>query len=177
MTSGYYTYFISSLPMLHFGKKAPFSFESFLERCRDIVSENDIDILKTLTDVENRAYDKEQPTLRRWRNFETSLRNELVKIRAARKHIDPSGYLRQDGSVDGRVAQLAMNAYKNPSMLESEKILDEERWQMLDESSIGHYFDIDFLIIYGLKLLILEKWAGIDIADKKALIENALQRA
>jgi len=31
--------------------------------------------------------------------------------------------------------------------------------------SMGHYFDLNFLIIYALKLGILERWARVDSAD------------
>jgi len=157
-TSGYYTYLISSLPVLRFGVKPPFSFEKFLNIASDSISESDIEILKECTGICESIYSKTQATSQKQCAFETALRNALVKIRASRKRIDPFKYLRPDGGGDLYITNLAMNAYKNPSILESEKILDEERWHALDELSVGHYFDLDFFIIYANKLMILEKW-------------------
>ena len=136
--------------------KPPFSFEGFLEMC------------------DNSILDPDQPTLKKWNAFDRALRNALVKIRSARKHVDPIKYLHQDEHDDPSITHLAMNAYKNPSILESEKILDEERWHFLEELQSGHFFDIDSLIVYGQKLLILERWERINTSDKSRMLEEVL---
>jgi len=159
--------------MLHFGAKAPFSFEEFLGMCEGVVSENDIEIIEACKTSTSRP-DEHQETLQKWYAFDTALRNALVRIRAARKHKNPDKYLRPDGYQDPHMANLAMNAYKNPSILESEKILDKEKWQALDELLSEHHFDIDALIIYAHKLLILEKYGKINAADKSGLLEKII---
>jgi hypothetical protein len=60
-------------------------------------------------------------------------------------------------------------------MLEAEKALDLERWQLLEELACGHYFDLDALLIYALKLLILERWAKINLADKEHIMQETLR--
>jgi len=175
-THGYYTYLLSSLPMLRLDRESPFSFEKFLEICKSSLSENDIEILKSCKKISHSHYDNEQPTLKKWHSFDVALRNALVKIRSARKHKDPDKYLRRDGYVDPYITNIAMNAYKNPSILESEKILDEERWRALDELQTGHYFDIDTLVIYAHKLLISEKWDRVKESNKSHVLEEALQK-
>jgi hypothetical protein len=71
-------------------------------------------------------------------------------------------------------AHIAINAYRKTSIIEAEKTLDAERWQYLDELSVGHYFDLDTLVIYAFKLLILEKWDRIATADAGRLLEETL---
>jgi hypothetical protein len=161
--------------MLHFGMKPPFSFEKFLQVCRELIPENDIKILKTLSTSGGYADRTHQPTLERWRAFEAALRNELVKLRAARKHSDPLRYLRPGATFESSVAHIAVNAYREPSILEAERLLDRQRWNKLDELSIGHYFDFDSLIVFGLKLLILLRWERINTADKSQALEKVLQ--
>jgi len=170
--AAYYTYLISSLPMLQFGMEPPFSFEGFIERCQGLIPDAQIDTLKMVPEVW--AYEGGQPTLKKWRTFDKKLRNELVKLRAARKHLDPVKYLRKDGYVEPYIIHIAMGAIRNTSILEGEKMLDEARWQALEELSLGHFFDIDFLIIYAQKLLILERWERIRIADKTQLLQEVL---
>ena len=85
--SGYYIYLISSLPMLHFGLKPPISFERFIRLCQGLLSEEDIEILKVCAQQNIHDYKTGQPTLNKWRVFDTALRNELVKIRAGRKKV------------------------------------------------------------------------------------------
>ncbi|OIO79981.1 MAG: hypothetical protein COZ98_03950 [Candidatus Omnitrophica bacterium CG_4_8_14_3_um_filter_43_15] len=158
---GYYIYLASSLPMLHFGAKPPFTSERFLKMCEGLVSEADTMLL-------------ENPSLLQWQAFDTALRNELVKIRAGRIHKDPLVYLREGASTDTGIAVIAANACRNPSILDAEKYLDEQRWRFLDELLFGHYFDIDFLIIYALKLRILQRWEKIAVANKSILLEEVL---
>ena len=158
----YYVYLISSLPGLHFGMKPPFSFEGFIERCRGFIPEAGLEMLKNASG------------LNQWQTFDKELRNELVKLRAARKHKDPVQYLRRDGYVEPNIIHIATSAIRNTSILEAEKILDQARWQALDELSVGHYFDIDILLIYSQKLLILERWERIRRANKQELLKTAL---
>ena len=120
--------------------------------------------------------DGPEQTLRRWQNFDTRLRNELAKIRASRKHIDPLKYLRRYEYTDLHLAHLATQIQRNPSIIEAQRMLDGERWHYLDEFSQGHYFDINVLIVYALKLLLLERWDKIHNADKTAALEEVLTK-
>ena len=174
--SSYYTYLISSLPMLHFGMKPPFSFEKFLQICQDVVSDSDVNQIRTASICGEYPQQSSQVTLKRWQDFDAALRNELVKIRAARRRVEPLQYLRRSEYVDFSLAHLAINAYRNPSLLEAEGMLDQQRWRFLDELAAGHYFDLDFLIVYALKILILERWERISRADKPRLLEEVLQK-
>ncbi len=172
---GYYTYLISSLPMLHFGIKPPFSFEQFLKICQRVLPAGDINILKRASITGEYSARSNQPTLKRWRAFDTALRNELVKIRAARRRLDPLKYLRGDAYAEASITRIALNAYRNPAILEAERMLDEQKWLALEELAAGHYFDIDFLIVYAHKLLILERWQKIYTADKARVLEEVLK--
>ncbi len=163
--SGYYIYLISSLPMLYFGAKPPFSTEKFFSICAEFISAEDLEKLKSsLKDEAESGY----------HDFETTLRNELVKIRAQRKHLDASKFLRRDGYADQWISHIAAGACRNPSVINAEKMLDLDRWSFLDELSIGHYFDIEVLMVYARKLSILERWERVRIADANKLLEEAI---
>lgn len=163
--SGYYIYLISSLPMLQFGAKPPFSTEKFFSVCADLISPKDLEALKnSLKDF----------GVGRYHDFETALRNELVRIRAQRKHLDASVFLRRDGYADQWISHIAAGACRNPSVIDREKMLDLDRWRFLDELSIGHYFDIELLMIYARKLSILERWERVRVADADKLLEEVL---
>jgi len=159
--TAYYTYLISSLPMLHFGTKPPFPFDKFCQLCEGLIPDKNIDVLKKAS----------------WLAFDRALRNELVKIRAAHKKLDPLKYLRyarDNGDTDPSITHIALHAYRTPSILEAEKFLDQARWRSLDELAIGHYFDIDYLIVYANKLLILERWERINTLDRVKALEKVL---
>ena len=172
----YYTYLVSSLPALGFDIKPPISFEHFLKTCEDLIPEKDLNIIKTTPKTAQSIHGFPQPTFKKWHTFDIALRNELVKIRAARRHADASRYLRADGYADPSITHIALNAYRSTSLLEGEMILDQERWRVLDELALGHYFDIDFLITYALKLLMLGRWEKIRTSDNKGRLVGALKK-
>lgn len=162
--------------MLTFGAKLPFSFEKFLQMCTGLIADNEIALLGKLQTLDISKYKGPGAvTLRKWHSFEVALRNELVKIRASRKHKDPFKYIHSESQDGPALTHIALSAHRNPSPLEAERVLDSYRWQMLEELAAGHYFDLDSLIIYAQKLLILERWEKINRADKSRLLEEALK--
>ena len=168
--SAYYTYLISSLPMLSFAAKLPFSLEDFFVKCKSLIPETKIELLGNICDQEIYFTNiQTDDTLGKWANFEIALRNELARQRAKRKKIDPLKYVRLPDSPQAYISHLALAAYRSTSILEAEKILDLARWNFLEFLSFGHYFDFDFLLIYALKLKILERWEKIQKADKENL--------
>lgn len=160
--------------MLHFGMRPPFSFERFIDICARFISEKGKELLNSIPKIEIGAYKGTQPTLVKWHGFEIALRNELVKIRASHKHLDSLKFMREATYADSSLAHIAMAAHRNTSILEGEKILDQERWHFLDNLTLGHYFDLDVLVVYGLKLLLLHRWERINTADKAKILEETL---
>lgn len=173
----FYPYLVSSLPMLHFAMKPPFSFERFLDLCCPFIPEKDCQLLRTLPQSGQYSQKgKRPPVLQKWIEFDVALRNELVKIRATKKHLDPGVYLRHGGSGGSSPAPAVLAANIAASLLDAEKALDETRWKALEDLATGHYFDLDFLITYAGKLLILERWESIRNADGAILLEQVLQQ-
>ena len=171
----FYTYLIASLPMLHFGMKPPFSFERFLDVCRQFIPKKDFQLLRTLPQPEHYVEKgTRQRSIQKWIEFDGALRNELVRIRATKKHIDPAMYLRPDGYTGSSLAPAGMAANITTSVLDAEKTLDETRWKALEELATGHYFDLDVLITYAYKLLLLQRWEDIRSADGTILLGQAL---
>lgn len=158
--------------MLHFGLRPPIPFEKFLLRCKELIPQKDFEVLENLPT--QGAYKGTQETINKWFDFDTMLRNELVKLRASRKKIEPAKYLRPDGYAGPSFYHIALAAQRNPSPQEAERSLDLARWNFLEELSFGHYFDLDFLIIYAYKLLILQRWERINLADKSKILDEIL---
>lgn len=145
--------------------------------CERYIQKTDVELLRSLPQAQEVTPGKRRNELiRKWLVFDTALRNELAKARAAHKHIDLEKYLRpQEEYLDSGLTQLAISSHRNPSILEAEKILDKVRWDALEELEAGHYFDLEKLIIYAYKLKLLRRWERINSADKGALIEEAVK--
>jgi len=173
--SAYYTYLISSLPTLNLANKMPFSPQEFFMKCQDLIPETELEILRLLCYQDAHCLNNVSGnTLEQWKNFEVALRNELARSRAARKKIDPLKFIRLPDFPEARISHVALAAYRSTSILEAEKILDQARWDFLENLNFGHYFDFDYLIIYTLKLKILERWEKIQKADKPALFNQTV---
>jgi hypothetical protein len=174
---GYYVYFISSLPMLRFTANLPFSAQKFLDMCAGLISKQDIEALQQSLNIRTDfSYKGPSEVLRKWCSFNIALNNEIVKIRAARRHLAPDKYLRKDGYGSFDVVHIAIASHRSASLIEGEKILDQARWDYLEGLSFGHYFDLDFLLIYLQKLIILERWQRINSANKQELLESVLTK-
>lgn len=169
--AAYYIYLISSLPELSFGQKPPFTQEEFIGRCAGLVPDREISLLGSILKGE-KAAGPESSLLKGWRRFDSSLRNELVKLRAVRKKIEPHRYLREEGVHDAHIAGIATAAVRNPSILDAERALDLSRWEAIEELVRGHYFDSETLIAYALKLSILLRWDRVSSAHKAVMLEE-----
>jgi hypothetical protein len=172
----FYPYLISSLPMLHFGMKPPFSFERFLDICCPFIPEKDFQVLRTLPQPQHYFENGDRhKVIRKWIEFDGNLRAELARMRAIKKHLDPAKFQRSDGYNGPSLVPVITGANVTATVLEAEKTLDEIRWKALDELATGHYFDLYVLITYACKLLILQRWENIRSADRTMLIKRALQ--
>ena len=170
----FYEYFMASLPFLHFAGKPPFSHSQFLEQAGKFIPKDDISVLHEALHEDEWVTGSLEPSLVKWVYFNRQLKNEIAKIRTSRKHLDPNKYLRGDSYVDASLAHTVAALHRNPSLIEQELQLDALRWQFLEELEVGHYFDLDALLIYILKLRIMERWEKINTVNKEKLLEALL---
>ncbi len=173
MKNSYY-YIVASLPMLHFGMKPPLSYPDFLGSCASELNQDDMDILREPDS--HRESGSRSVLLKEWENFNRSLMNELVRTRAVKKGKDPNKYLRGDSGVDPFIAPLTHWAVNQDSPMEAELYLDRARWDKIEEIKTGHYFDLEYLIAYGLQLKILERWNRINSADGVKVLEGLAEK-
>ena len=162
--------------MLSFASRPPFRPDDFLAKCIDLIPETEIELLRNTCYKEESHLDVAATgILGKWANFEITLRNELVRLRARRKKVDALKFIHLPDDPEAYISHVAMAAYRSVSILEGEKILDQARWDFLESLSLGHYFDFDFLLVYLLKLKILERWDRVQKADKEYLFNQVVE--
>ena len=143
--------------MLDFDYDPPITMDRFIEVCESTLDDKDYNLVKTAS-LDNFEYDTDNPVLKRWTTFEQSLRNELAKVRGNNLGIDPQKYIKQFID-DTTTPAIAAAAGKQDDPLKAEMYLCSERWKFLDELESGHFFDVENLIVYSLRLQILERKA------------------
>lgn len=161
-----YYYVASTLPLLSFDEERPPSSTEFLDMCRDRLEPEDFSLLERAALTPNgdpSAVDLEFETLldgphvvAAWLSWESRLRDELIRLRAPKLDVDGGRHLSGAAYTTG-VYEIAREAVVAASPLEGEEILDRARWRYLDELEVGHFFDVAKLIIYYLKVQILER--------------------
>lgn len=155
--SSYY-YALASLPYLQFeGDRYP-ELEDFIEISQKWGSANESLLLEDISlepDLETL-----HPLLKRYAQWEVGLRNELVRQRAALQERDGQAFIVRDQggddySVRSGLSEAVRTALNAESPLKADEILDQLRWNFLDELEVGHFYDLEQMIVYVLKLHIL----------------------
>jgi len=156
-----YYYLIASLPLLKFMEPASITKDDFLSQAEKWLSREDFTLLNR-AGIDNFLYKpKDTSFLKRWKEFEYSIRTELAFYRKAKKQ-DSEYKLEKD-------LRSIIQESSNP--LEIEIKLLRIRWDFLDEQEIGHFFDLDFLTAYYLKLQISARLASFDKEKGKQNLE------
>ena len=159
-----YYYFAASLPYLEYGVRCPTCLENFLETAGRLLSAGDYALVEQALSVETaeRLSGGGHRVTREWQSFMQTLRNQWVTARAVPLKKDPASYLRGERGAETAVVEAVAQAQKASDPLEGEKIIDQLRWAKLEEIGQGQFFNLDFLIVYALKLQILKRLERID---------------
>lgn len=136
--------------------------EDFLEAARQNLSREDFRHLSEASIEPADVGPRTLAILRQWQEFELGLRNALVRLRAPILNVTPETYIRvqssgDDGSSRPGLMDAARQTMSDESPLSAEHHLGRLRWQYLSELAVGHYFDLDAVIVYFLKLQLLAR--------------------
>ena len=159
-----YYYFAASLPYLEYGVRCLTCLENFMETAGRLLSPGDYALIEQALAVEagQPVSGEGHRVIREWQAFMQGLRNQWVMARAPRFRKDPATYFRGERGGETAVAEAVAQAQKAVDPLEAEKIIDQLRWAKLEEIGQGQFFNLDFLLVYALKLQILKRLERID---------------
>lgn len=157
-----YYFTAASLPLLSLDAKPGITVDSFLSTCKLHLTVSDYTILVNSSIKVPESEGSLAGIAKVCWDWEKSLRNELAKLRAAKMNISSDEYIRI-GETIFDTYRIAAEAIKIESPLEAEGFLNAARLEFLDSVSVGHYFDLTFLVIYYLKLQIFDRVSSFDI--------------
>ncbi len=153
-----YYYLAASFPILFYETERIPSHQEFLDLCRQHITPLHYQLLSRASTSDLRPTTPSCRTLDLWREWETALRNELVTLRGKKKGVEAETYLVDSPGIV-TAQQLARKAFDQESPLQAEELLNRGRWSYLDELEVGHYFDIEKILVYALRLQILARKA------------------
>lgn len=157
-----YYYLVSSLPALNPDSDQCPEWPAFRNACLSWLGPEDLAVLDQTLEAWPQSMPA-NPLLDAWFSWERGLRNVLAGLRAGKKQLDPALHVRPGASGDtGQfvypVSELARQAMAAENPLAAEQILYRGRWNKLDELELGHFFDLERVLVYSLKLLQLARW-------------------
>jgi len=153
-----YYYFAATLPFLNFNEGPPISTEAFLKECERFLSKEDLSDIKRAVTQDIGFVKTRSDVWNEWIEFERFFRNEMVHFRTKDIKKDASDYFRGERYARPDVVNAIVEASKKTNPFEAEKLLDQIRWNFLEDLGCSHHFDVGFLVVYGLKLKILERY-------------------
>lgn len=154
-----YFYFGASLPVLKFGGKLPFSVADFLDDAQRLMTPADARLLSGLLRGEQLA--TANPVLQQVFTFERSLSNHIAAHRAQKQNRDVASVIRGEHVANPVTAQLVKDAADAADPLEGDKKISRARWRFYDNLMVGEHYTPAFILLYGLKLKIVERYQNI----------------
>lgn len=140
-----YIYLATSMPSLLWGSEQFLSEEEFLADAEKWMNEADYTaLIATISD--KYEADEAKGVYSEYLTFEKGLRTELAAYRTASKE----GY-------EYKFVHLPAQLVKDGNPLDIELKLIKYRWDWLEEREFGHYSDLDFFLLYYLKLQLLQR--------------------
>lgn len=161
-----YYFAVASLPSLKSGEKPPLTRERFEDIARSALSEADLAVFEKA--LLGQPSETENSFLQEWFTWEKEFKKELAKGRLQKAGFENPGPLPETlGKFNLMEAARSLLGKDNP--LEAEMLLDAVRWSFLEEMLLGHYFDLEVILAYSLKMQILQRQ---DLFEKTLGQEN-----
>jgi len=154
---------MAQLPYLTYGQKPPMSSLEFKKLAESLISKGDSELLNYLSltpDFSDKIAAK-CLFLKKWRDWEFSLRITLAKQRAVKLKQDVQFEDPKSSYMES--AAVVLKAIDESSPLKGEIMLDKARWYAIDEIAGNNYFHRNSAFAYFLKLLLLERRQSFDV--------------
>lgn len=156
-----YYYLSASLPTLVFHQSPPLTLETFLAECEKLMAPGDYRKMLLVLSNEEPKERATGDTYGRWIAFNKEFKNEMAYFRAKRAGKDPMKYVRGVRSLDHRLTEAVARAGRAEDPLSAERILDEVRFEFLEQLAAGEFMNFEYLLTYGLKLKMMTRYARI----------------
>ncbi len=148
---GNYYYLVAQLPFLKFKSKPPITRKKFLEEAEKWLSSEELNILRKIQFEKRPGVKRLPPVAESYYQFADRLTRELVAWRKARKR-----------GTEHKISLFDPGIIKDGTPLDSEVELLRLRWKKLDELLAGFEFEFPVILIYYLKLQIVERLDSFD---------------
>nr|WP_319265478.1 DUF2764 family protein [uncultured Draconibacterium sp.] len=140
------------------------------------------------------ALDCPNPFLQDWFCFELNLKNIFTAFNCKKYNYEPEIHLLEVEGNDSVYSLLIENKLKadyfeellphheelfkiaesNMEWIEKERAVDKIKWEYLDENTFFHFFTIEKVLAFTIKLLLIERWMKLDKETGKELLDKLI---
>lgn len=170
-----HVYLVSSLPYLRFGEMPAMGAEAFRAACVGWLADDELALVDAA--LENRDPGAGGTPAAQWWNGEIQLRDSIVRVRAKKRGIDASSYIKPHEGFSATIEKMVMDAFTRPDPLEQEMDLDRARWSLVDELAVAEPFGFAAVLAFAVKVRIAERWAQMDEDLGKTNVEQFIEAA
>lgn len=169
-----YYYLMASVPDFNLDDPPPLLPEEFRALCGEHLTRSDLQAVDEL--ISPSGAESGNDFIQDWREFDTQLRNSIVKARATRLGRDAADHLREQKGFDGLVDRAVSDAFLKDNPLAREKVLDLFRWGRLGELAGFNPFAGRAVLAYTLKLLLAQRWAQMNAEEGTRRADDTITR-
>ena len=162
MSNKYY-YLVASLPYLEFGEKAGISRDAFVQECEKWLSGEDLGMILGIDIKEPYIKDGEAPLVREWKEFDLGLRTIIAGTRGGEEYVSKDVPFEIKDAIDQR------------DPLRTEKAVEKIRWGFIEGEEPKYMFDTNWLILYCIKIQLLERLAQFDYEKGKGIFDKVCE--
>ena len=169
-----YYYLIASLPSLALEAEPPFDPPRFEALGREHLTPPDQAVFSALLQARPDQPPPNHPFCRAWHDRETLLRNAVVRLRAARRNVDPAPFLRPTATLDLSLEKAVAEAFTRPHPGDRELELDRIRWRTAEELAGYDPFAFDALLAYAVRFGLVTRRHGLTEPRGRERLESLL---
>ena len=187
-----YYYIIASLPALSrdwkFGDRTA---EGLIGEIKSLSTRKDLETIGFVesgfnddnlnADFYRKALTHRSPFIREYYAFDLDVRNAKVRFlnkalgRDMERDVITLGEDGQDASPDSAEAARIGTILQDKDILSRERAIDTLYWNRLDEMTVGHYFDMDVILAFILKLHIIDRWHLLDEGTGREMFRKLVE--
>jgi len=151
----HYFFTVASLPMLLFDEQPFYSAQDVIEICqRELTAEDMRRVTASHDYFDTGLVPGLSVALGEFDRRERGVRHFLARLRAQKLGWE---YEQPDVEAEPEAERVARDAVSQSSPHDAEMIIQRARWVLIEELGVGHFFDVESLVIYMLKLRVVER--------------------
>ncbi len=166
-----YAYILASLPMLRWGEKPLVTVDEFRGSCMLLTEADAMELDRLLA---GQLEECVSAFVREWSHADTQIRSAVARGRCENAGVEISAYVRPFFGCDMVTQKVVADALASKNPLAAERILDQQRWALVDEIAFEHPFKLQGVLAYAVKLTIAWRWAVLDQGKADVVIEDLI---